>query len=238
MRCSPTWPSAFSSRSHPALAPPTDLEELFVQVAAAYAAGARLAAYIWRNDLGFIMPPAVARKRAYELAGRALSLDPTNPVSFAVLAQLQVTDRQFDQALTSARRAVEVAPGDAAAQATLALVLAAAGEHAQLSLHEQAHLLARRRCASHGLLQRGPPRGKFGVDQRDQERARCREIVVDAWPGDAGPRGKGREAQAAGPLREDELPSRGEQARSLGIPVLGEGGGLDPGHTATLPHRT
>ncbi|MFO1069245.1 MAG: adenylate/guanylate cyclase domain-containing protein [Geminicoccaceae bacterium] len=98
--------------------------------AAAYAAGARLAAYIWRNDLGFVMPPPVARKRAYELAGRALSLDPTNPVSFAVLAQLQVTDRQFDQALTSARRAVEVAPGDAAAQATLALVLAAAGEHA------------------------------------------------------------------------------------------------------------
>ena len=45
----------------------------------AYAAYARTAAYIWRNDFDGVLPGPVARKLAYEAASRALALDPDSP---------------------------------------------------------------------------------------------------------------------------------------------------------------
>jgi adenylate cyclase len=97
----------------------------------AFAAHARTAAYVWRNDLDDPLPGPVARKTAYEMAGRALELDPQAPLPYAVLAVLQVVDRRYEEALASARRAVELGPGDAEAHAALALVLTYAGDHAE-----------------------------------------------------------------------------------------------------------
>ena len=97
----------------------------------AFAAHARTAAYVWRNDFDDPLPGPVARKTAYETAGRALELDPQAPLPYAVLAVLQVVDRRYEEALASARRAVELGPGDAEAHAALGLVLTFAGDHAE-----------------------------------------------------------------------------------------------------------
>ena len=97
----------------------------------AFAAHARTAAYVWRNDFSNPLPGPVARKTAYETAGRALELDPQAPLPYAVLAVLQVVDRRYEEALASAGRAVELGPGDAEAHAALGLVLTFAGDHAE-----------------------------------------------------------------------------------------------------------
>jgi adenylate cyclase len=97
----------------------------------AYAAYARTAAYIWRQNWDDILPGPVARKQALEAASRALQLNPTAPLPYAVLAVLQVVGRQYEDAIASARQAVALAPGDAQAHAALGLVLAFSGEHAE-----------------------------------------------------------------------------------------------------------
>jgi TolB-like protein/class 3 adenylate cyclase/Flp pilus assembly protein TadD len=96
----------------------------------AFAAHARTAVYIWSNDLDVPLPTPVARKTAYEMAGRALELDAQAPLPYAVLAVLQVVDRRYEEALASARRAVELGPGNAEVHAALALVLTYVGDHA------------------------------------------------------------------------------------------------------------
>ncbi|WP_202329951.1 BTAD domain-containing putative transcriptional regulator [Mesorhizobium sp. L-8-3] len=96
----------------------------------AYAADARTAVDIWRNVFDDILPGPVARKRAYEKAGRALELNPESSRPYAILAGLQVVDRRYEEALVSARRAVALGPSDSEAHAVLSLVLTFSGRHA------------------------------------------------------------------------------------------------------------
>jgi adenylate cyclase len=97
----------------------------------AYAAFARVAVYILRNSLDEALTAPVARKLAYEMAGRALSLRPETPAAYSALAELQLWDRAFEEAIASARQAVSLGPSDADAHFTLGLVLAHAGEPAE-----------------------------------------------------------------------------------------------------------
>jgi len=98
--------------------------------AGAYAADARTSVDIWRNVFDDILPGPVARKRAYEKAGRALELNPESSRPYAILAGLQVVDRRYEEALASARRAVALGPSDSEAHAALSLVLTFDGHHA------------------------------------------------------------------------------------------------------------
>ncbi|MCZ6497929.1 MAG: tetratricopeptide repeat protein, partial [Gammaproteobacteria bacterium] len=79
---------------------------------------------------GFLdnLPSAVARKRAYEAAGRALSLNPRLARSYSVLALLQMLESEHENAVASARRAVALNPNGAEAHLNLAVVLVYAGQ--------------------------------------------------------------------------------------------------------------
>ena len=99
--------------------------------AEAYAADARTAVFVWRNTYDDVLPTPVAKKRAYEMAGRALELNPRLSQPYATLAALQSVDGQYDQALVSARRAVELGPNSVDAHIALGLVLTSAGRHAE-----------------------------------------------------------------------------------------------------------
>lgn len=96
--------------------------------AEAYAGYARAAVEIWRLDYDNVMPAAVARKNAYEAAGRALTLDPGNARAYAALAILQLGDKRHAEAIESARKAVSLNPNDAEAVSNLAIVLAYSGQ--------------------------------------------------------------------------------------------------------------
>ena len=98
--------------------------------ALAFAADARTAADVIRNNYDRVLPAPLARQRAYAHASRALALDPDAALPLAVLAVLQMVDRRHDAAIASAERAVALAPNDAEAQAVLALVLTFSGQHA------------------------------------------------------------------------------------------------------------
>ena len=106
----------------------TALDPTFAE---AFAMDARTSAEVWRSNSDDVLPGPVARKRAYEHAGRALELAPETPVPFAVLAVLQAVDGQQDEALASAERAVALGPSDAEAHAALSLVLTFSGRHAE-----------------------------------------------------------------------------------------------------------
>jgi len=93
----------------------------------AYAGYAGAAAYLWTGSYDASMAGAVARKRLYDAAGRALALSPQLPRAHAVLAEAQLVDGEHEAAIQSARRAVDFGPSDAEAYATLASVLAFAG---------------------------------------------------------------------------------------------------------------
>jgi adenylate cyclase len=105
----------------------TALDPTFAE---AFAADARTAAYVMRNNHNDVLPAPVARKRAYEHAGRGLEIDPEAPLPFSVLAVLQVVDGRHDEALASAERAVALGPSDAEAHAALSLVLTFSSRHA------------------------------------------------------------------------------------------------------------
>jgi adenylate cyclase len=83
-----------------------------------------------RSNYHDVLPAPMARKRAYEHAGRALEISPEAPLPFSVLAALQVVDGRHEEALASAERAVALGPGDAEAHAALSLVLTFNGRHA------------------------------------------------------------------------------------------------------------
>jgi TolB-like protein/class 3 adenylate cyclase/Flp pilus assembly protein TadD len=104
----------------------TALDPTFAE---AFAADARTAADVVRNNYDSVLQTAVARKRAYEHAGRALELNPEAPLPFAVLAVLQVVDGRHEEALKSADRAVALGPSDAEAHAALSLVLTFSSRH-------------------------------------------------------------------------------------------------------------
>ena len=97
----------------------------------AYAADARTAVFAWRNVYDDVLPSPVAKKRAYEMAGRALDLNPRSSQPYATLAVLQAVDGQYDQAIGSARRAVGMGPSNVDAHIALGFVLSAAGQHAE-----------------------------------------------------------------------------------------------------------
>ena len=105
--------------------------ELDPSFAKAFAAHARTAADVWAKDYDDALPAPVARQQAFEMASRAVRLDPDAPLPYAVLAVLQVGDRQYEEAIVSARRAVALGPSDVDAHAALGLVLTFAGEHAE-----------------------------------------------------------------------------------------------------------
>ena len=79
--------------------------------AEAFAADARTAVYIWRNNYDYVLQSALARKRAYENAGRALQLNPNLSLPYAMLAILQVVDKRYEEAIESAKRAVVLGRG-------------------------------------------------------------------------------------------------------------------------------
>jgi len=95
--------------------------------AGAYAGYARAAVDVWRYDVDWVLPGPVARKRAYEAASHALSLDSDIPEAFSVLGVLQMVDSRYDEAIASARKAVSLGPNNAEAYLNLALVLTHAG---------------------------------------------------------------------------------------------------------------
>ena len=110
--------------------------------AEAHAGVARAAVEAWRLDYSQVMPPAIARKTAYDEAGRALALDSGNARAYAALAVLQLGDRRFAEAIESGRKAVSLNPNDAEAAANLAVVLAFSGEPAEaVAAIEQAQRL-------------------------------------------------------------------------------------------------
>ena len=99
--------------------------------AAAFAADARAAVNVWRDNLDTVLQAALARKRAYENAGRALQLNPDLSLPYAMLAILQVVGGRYDEAIASARRAVALGPGDVEAHVALGYVYLVAGQFAE-----------------------------------------------------------------------------------------------------------
>lgn len=97
----------------------------------AFAADARTSVFIWRNTYDDVLLTPVAKRRAYEMASRALSLNPRASEPYAALAMLQAVDGQFEQALASAKRSVALGPNSVDAQIALGFVLSAAGQHAE-----------------------------------------------------------------------------------------------------------
>ncbi|MCH8914155.1 MAG: tetratricopeptide repeat protein [Planctomycetes bacterium] len=93
----------------------------------AHAGYARVAVDVLTYGFLDSLPSAVARKRAYEAAGRALSLNPRLARSYSVLALLQMFDSEHENAVASARKAVALNPNSAEAHLNLAVVLVYAG---------------------------------------------------------------------------------------------------------------
>ncbi len=99
--------------------------------AEAFAADARATAYVWRNAFDDVLQSALARKRAYDKAGRALALDPDLSSPYAVLAVIQVVERRYEEAIASARQAVSLGSADAEAQMAVAYVQLFSGNLAE-----------------------------------------------------------------------------------------------------------
>jgi TolB-like protein/class 3 adenylate cyclase/cytochrome c-type biogenesis protein CcmH/NrfG len=93
----------------------------------AHAGYARVAVDVWRLNWDNILAGPVARKRAYEAAARALTLDANIPRAYSVLGVLQVVDGRYDEAMESARMAVSLGPNSADAYVNLAIVLMFSG---------------------------------------------------------------------------------------------------------------
>jgi TolB-like protein len=99
--------------------------------AEAYAGYARAAVDVWRIAYENVLTGPVARKRAYEAAARALSLNPNLPRVYSVLGVLQVMDGRYDEAIESANQAVSLGPNSADAYVNLAIVLMFSGMPAE-----------------------------------------------------------------------------------------------------------
>ena len=95
----------------------------------AYAGYARVAADVLAYNYANALPAAVARKRAYEAAGRALALNPQLSRGYSVLALLQMLGGDHERAIASAHRAVDLSPNSAEAYLNLAVVLTYGGQH-------------------------------------------------------------------------------------------------------------
>ncbi|RWC27954.1 MAG: guanylyl cyclase [Mesorhizobium sp.] len=103
-----------------------DLDPTFAE---AFAADARLSVYVWRAASDDIIQSALARKRAYEKASRALELDPDLSSPYAVLGVMQVIDQRYEDAIASAEHALALGSGDAATQIAVGYIQLFAGNH-------------------------------------------------------------------------------------------------------------
>jgi adenylate cyclase len=99
--------------------------------AQAFAADARTAVDVWRNGYNDVLQSALARKRAYENAGRALQLNPDLSLPYAMLAILQAVDERYEEAIDSVKRAVALGPGDVEAHVALGYVYLFGGKIAE-----------------------------------------------------------------------------------------------------------
>ncbi|MBP2235270.1 TolB-like protein/class 3 adenylate cyclase/Flp pilus assembly protein TadD [Sinorhizobium kostiense] len=106
-------------------------EALDPRFAEAFAADARATAYVWRSTFDDVLPSALARKRAYDKASRALTLDPDLSSPYSVLAVIQVVDRRYEEAIASARQAASLGPADDEAHMAVAYVQLFSGNHAE-----------------------------------------------------------------------------------------------------------
>jgi class 3 adenylate cyclase/TolB-like protein len=97
----------------------------------AYAGYARIVADAWLYQVDDVRPIPIARKETYEMASRALALDPGNPRPYSILSALQSADGWHDQAIETARKAIALQPNSAEAYAYLAGALTVAGRHAE-----------------------------------------------------------------------------------------------------------
>jgi adenylate cyclase len=100
------------------------------EFADAYAGLARASVDILRlgyveDVLGSTQPGA--KDAAFEIAGKALRLDPDNARAHTVLASIQLIEGRHSEAIVSASSATAFAPSDPEAHAQLAVVLAYAG---------------------------------------------------------------------------------------------------------------
>jgi adenylate cyclase len=109
-------------------------QELDPTFAEAFAADARLSVHLWRTASDDIIQSALARKRAYEKASRALELDSEFSSPYAVLGIMQALDRRYEDAITSAQRAVALGSGDAATQIAVGYIQLVAGNHNEAAL--------------------------------------------------------------------------------------------------------
>ncbi len=122
------------SRMLEALALFDKAEALDPGFADAFAADARATAYVWRSAYDDVLQSALARKRAYDKASRALALDPDLSSPYAVLAVMQVVDRRYEQAIATAQQAVSLGSADAEAQMAVAYVQLFSGNHAEAAV--------------------------------------------------------------------------------------------------------
>jgi adenylate cyclase len=101
-----------------------DLDPKFAQ---AYAAHAMASSYIFRYS------PTVRieddRIQAFEFATKALALDSSLPMAHTVLAGIHIIYRRFDEAITSADKAVDLDPNNADSHVMRAHVLTHIGRH-------------------------------------------------------------------------------------------------------------
>jgi adenylate cyclase len=103
----------------------TELDPNFADAQAGYALAA---VQILRYDFDYLMSSAVARKRAYDAASRALEQDPNNSRAYLALAVLQLGDGRHTDSIASARRAVALGPNDPEALANLGMISSYSGE--------------------------------------------------------------------------------------------------------------
>ncbi|MDQ0562006.1 TolB-like protein/class 3 adenylate cyclase/Flp pilus assembly protein TadD [Rhizobium mesoamericanum] len=118
------------SRMLEALALFDKAEKLDGSFAEAFAADAHASAFVWRMAYDDVLQSALARKRAYDKASRALALDPDLPSPYAVLAIMQAVDRRYEQAIASAQKAVALGPANSEAHMAVAYVQLVWGNHA------------------------------------------------------------------------------------------------------------
>jgi adenylate cyclase len=101
-----------------------DLDPKFAQ---AYAAHAMASYYI------FSYSPTIRiendREQAFEFATKALALDSSLPMAYSVLAGVHLVYRRFDEAITSADKAVDLEPNNANSHVMRAHVLTNIGRH-------------------------------------------------------------------------------------------------------------
>ncbi|OWV96830.1 adenylate/guanylate cyclase domain-containing protein [Rhizobium sp. R693] len=108
--------------------------------AEAFAADAHATSFVWRMTYDDVLQSALARKRAYDKASRALALDPELASPYAVLAIMQAVDRRYEQAIASAQKAVQLGPANAEAHMAVAYVQLVWGNHAAAAAAVEAAL--------------------------------------------------------------------------------------------------